>query len=111
MKAIHEKIENNNLTAGTNTISSSAAPSAKIWKITDIAFSYTGTVTGVRMEIKAGGQSVYKTTSDPVSGRLERMPAPVDLYLSAGETIELVITGATAGNSAFLIIHGVEDKS
>ena len=111
MKSVQESITNATLAAGTNTISSSVPAAAKIWKITDIAFSYTGTVTNVRMEIKAGGVSVYKTTADPVSGRLDRVPAPVELYLSATEKIELVVINATLNDAATLIIHGVEQPS
>ena len=109
MKSVQEEITNLALAAGTNTLSSSVPAAAKIWNITDIAFSYTGTVTGVRMEIKSGGISVYKTIADPVSARLERIPA--SLYLSAGEKIELVVTTATLGDDATLIIHGVEQPS
>ena len=108
MKSIHEEITNEDLSAGTNTLSSTAAASARVNKITDIAFSYTGTVTNVRMEIKAGGKSVYKTTSDPTSGQIERIPNLGNIYLSAGEKIELVVTDATATDDATLIIHGVE---
>jgi len=108
MKSIHEEITNDNLAAGTNTLSSLAAVSARVNKITNISFSYTGTVLNVRIEIKAGGKSVYKTTADPVSGQLERLPAPVELYLSAGEKIDMVVTNATVGDDATLIINGVE---
>lgn len=111
MKSIHEDITNLTLAAGTNTLSSSAPASAKIWEITDLAFSYTGTVAGVRMEVKAGGKSVYKTIANPTSGQLERIANMGSLYLSAGDIIELVVTGATLNDDATLIIHGMEVPS
>jgi hypothetical protein len=111
MKSVHEETTNLTLAAGTNTLSSSAPASAKIWEITELTFSYTGTVLGVRMEIKAAGKTVYKTIADPTSGKLERIADLGSLYLSAGEKIELVVTGATLNDDATLIIHGMEIPS
>jgi len=111
MESIHEEIANASLGAGTNILSSSVAAIAKINRITDIAFSYTGTVTSVRMEIKAGGETVYKTIANPTSGQIERISNLGNIYLSAGEKIELVITDATATDDATLIIHSVKLKS
>lgn len=108
MKAIHEEITDTDLSAGTNTLPSTAALSAKVNKITDLAFSYTGTVGSVRIEIKAGGKTIYKTTADPTSGQIERISNLGEIFLSAGEKIEMVITDATATDDATLIVHGVE---
>ncbi len=111
MKATHQKIEDTDLSAGTNTLSSTAVVAGRIQRITDIAFSYTGTVASVRIEIKAGGKTVYKTTANPTSGQLERIPNLGELYLEAGEKIEMVITDATATDDALLIIHGAEEPA
>jgi hypothetical protein len=111
MKSLHEEITNTALAAGANTLSSSAPGPARIRRITDVAFSYTGTVAGVRMEVKAGGISVYKTIANPTSGQLERIANMGNLYLSAGEKIELVVTGATLNDDAALDIHGEEEEA
>jgi len=108
MKAIHEEIANTTLAAGTNTLSSTVALAARVNMITDLAFSYTGTVSGVRIEIKAGGETVYKTIADPTTAQLERISNLGNIFLSAGEKIEMVVTGATLNDDALLIIHGVE---
>lgn len=109
MKSIHEEITNTALAAGTNTLSSSEAVAARVNRITDIAFSYTGTITNVRLEIKAGGKTVYKTIADPTSGQIERIPNLGNVWLSAGEKIDLVVTSATLNDDATLIVHGVEE--
>jgi len=108
MKSIHEEIEDTTLSAGTNTLSSSVALAARVNKITDLAFSYTGTITNVRIEIKAGGETIYKTTANPTTGQIERIANMGAIYLSAGEKIEMVVTDATLNDDAKLIIHGVE---
>lgn len=108
MKSIHEEITDTDLGAGTNTLTCSEAVAARVDKITDLAFSYTGTVAGVRIEIKAGGETVYKTIADPTTAQIERIPNLGEIYLEAGEKIEMVITGATATDDAALIIHGAE---
>ncbi len=108
MKSIHEEITDADLSAGTNTLSSTVTLQAKINKITDLAFSYTGTVTSVRIEIKAGGKRIFKTIADPTSGQTERISNLGNIFLSGGEKIEMVITDATATDDATLIVHGVE---
>ena len=111
MRSIHQKIEDTNLDAGTNTLSSVAVTAGRIQKITDLAFSYTGTVTNDRIEIKAGGKTVYKTIANPTSGQIERIPNLGEVYLEAEEKIEMVVTDATATDDATLIIHGAEMPS
>ncbi len=108
MKSIHEEITNITLAVGINTLSSTVAATARVNEITDIAFKYTGTVTSVRIEIKAGDKTVYKTIADPTSGQIERIPNLGNIFLSAGEKVDMVITDATLNDDATLIIHGVE---
>lgn len=108
MESIHEEITDTSLDAGTNTLTCPEAVTARVNKITDLTFSYTGTVAGVRIEIKAGGKTVYKTIANPTSAQMERIPNLGEIYLEAGEKIEMVITSATATDDATLIIHGVE---
>jgi len=106
MKSIHEQITNENLATGTNTLSSTPVLPARIQEIKFITYSYTGTVTNVRFEIKAAGKTLFKTNSNPVSGQIEMLTT--DIFLSQNEKIDLVITNATATDDATLIIHGVE---
>lgn len=110
--AIHQEVVNTSLAAGSNTLSTTPVAANKIQRITSISFSYTGTVTGVRFEVKAGGITVFKSTADPVSGQLYSLAslqgAATELWLSAGEKIDLVVTGATLNDDALLDVHGVQ---
>ena len=108
MKSLHEEVTNTTLAAGTNTLSTTAASPARVNRITDLTFKYTGTVTNVRIEIKAGDKTIYKTTANPTSGQWERVPNLGIIFLSAGEKIDMVITDATLNDDATLIVHGVE---
>lgn len=104
----HENITNTALAAGANTLSSTVVATDTLEKVTKLVFSYTGTVTGVRIELRAGGQTIYKTSADPVSGKIETID--IEVWLAAGEKIDMVVTGATLNDDATLIVHGYDIK-
>jgi len=108
MKSIHEAVINESLATGTNTLSTTPVSPGLVKRLTDLTFKYTGTVIDVRIEIKAGGQTVYKTTADPTSGQWERIANMGDIFLSSGEKIDMIVTTATLNDDAYLVIHGVE---
>lgn len=106
MESIHSTIDGTNLAAGTNTLNGVAVVPGKIQKITNFSYSYTGTVTNVRVEVKAGGKTILKTDANPVSGQVEEWNGEV--YLKAGEYISVVITNATLNDDFTMDLNGVE---
>jgi hypothetical protein len=97
-----------NLSAGTNTLVSGTPASGKVWVITHISGAYKGTVPT---------QIAFRHHIGASSGILRMVQSPVsDLYyyiaglwiLTAGDTIDLQVWGATAGDDLFLYIAGYQ---
>jgi len=104
---IHTRIENTNLSSGTNTLSSDAIPDNKIGMITYAAIRYVGTVTNVRLYL-----SIIKGT---VSTDIGFIYPPVSSYVylyngnfivPAGGVLRLTILNATVGDDVNLDYGG-----
>ena len=104
---LHDEVENTNLAAGANTLSLPAVPAGKLSRYHHVAYSYTGTVAGVRLEIQAGGKTVHKTNADPTTGKIETLEG-VNIPVDAAEKLELVVSGATVTDDAKITAHGVQ---
>jgi hypothetical protein len=106
MDSIHATIADASLDTGSNTLEGTAVAAGKMQKITNITYAYTGTVTNVRIEIKAGGKTILKTDANPTSGQVEEWNGQA--YLEATEKISIVITNATATDAFTADVNGVE---
>lgn len=109
MKSIHETIDGTNLVAGENTLNGTAVNPGKIQEITNITYSYTGTVAGVRIKIMAGGKIIQKTDADPVSGQTDEWNGKV--CLNAGEKISVVVTGVALNDDFTADVNGSEKEA
>jgi hypothetical protein len=86
------------LTVGT-------VPTDKNWHVTDVAYTYSGTVTNVRIALLANGVTVDQDGA-PTSGEANKFS--VDLWLDEGETVKLEPVGYTAGDTLSAWLHGYE---
>ncbi len=106
---VEEEVENLALAAGTNTLSGTPVPSGKIWKITQLSFRYTGTVTSVALTpqvVGLAGNLRLNFIKPPVSGTWYFWSGNV--YLQAGDYIALVITSATLNDDAVINYAGLQ---
>lgn len=108
LDVIREKVENLTLAAGVNNLDFTVVPVSKKDNITNIAWSYTGTVTGVRFELQvlvgATAYTIYKTNANPVSGDISSLQ--VNIPLTAADKIRVVVSGATLNDDATAYIIG-----
>ncbi len=100
-------VSNTNLAAGTNTLSSTTVPAGKVYVINNISVRYDGTVAGVALTVYvykgAGFANVYSINTVTTAQYYDRQ---VSLPIVAGGFIRLIVTGATAGNDAYLEVAG-----
>jgi len=96
-----------NLAAGANDLSLAAVPAGKVHVYTNIAITYFGTVAAVVLAVQiVDGVSTYTLfmQNPPVTGvSYDRQGTWV---LEAGQHLNLHITGATAGDDAYLEAAG-----
>lgn len=97
------------MTAGTNTVETDPVPSGNPRNVTQTNFIYTGTITSVTVAlyiVNNGVATLWRFLSAVISGG--NNPLTVNLYLFPGDFLRVVITNATAGNTATLSGCGTE---
>ena len=95
------------LAAGNNNLDGAAVPAGEIWVITNVAFRYNGTVTGVTLTANAqmdGTAYQIFGQNPPVSNVWYDRQTYV--VLNEGDYIWLSITGATLNDDAHLRMFG-----
>jgi len=106
--AAEEQIADINLSAGTNSLSGTAVPSGKIWWITMLCMRYQGTVpTQIYARFVGLAQDMTPITqASPVSGIWYTWNGSA--YLLEGDYLNVVVTGATAGDDLHMRYAGSE---
>lgn len=103
---ISEVESDTNLSAGSNSLNTSAVPTGEIYVYTNISFRYVGTVpTRIRVSLMVSG--TYHNLYDAVA------PVSNTLYdrqgwwvVKAGNNLRCAISGATAGDDLFFYVTG-----
>ena len=80
-------------------------PTGKKAHVTNVFYEYRGTTTNVRIGLLANGKTVDQ---DAAPTTLEGQMFRVDVWLGAGQTVQLVATGATEGDDLFWSVYGLE---
>lgn len=104
-----ERVFSTTLAAGTNTFNTAAVGAGKIQVVTNIAFTYAGTVAGVALWIKAimsGNERNIYLQSPPVSAVWYSLSRQI--YLAAGDNMRFLVTGATLNDDAYCDFTGYE---
>lgn len=97
-----------NLSAGVNTLDGTAVPTGKVWRITQLAIRYDGTVP-TYVYIQAYGLAGYMfllRQDAPASTRWYY--ATVDVWMEAGDYIQGGVAGATAGDDLYVRYAGLQ---
>ncbi len=102
-----EAVSNTNLAAGTNLLNSTTVPAGKVYVITNISIRYDGTVAGVALSVYSyKGATFANVFSINTVVSIQYYDRQVNIPLVAGGFIRLIVTGATAGNDAYLDVTG-----
>ena len=100
---IQQNTSDTNLGAGTSTLALPDVPASHVYGVKSITFRYLGTVAGVtlRPRLNIGGTALEVTSIEtPVSGHY--YDKTLDFPLAAADNVELIVTGATAGDDVYL---------
>lgn len=104
---ITEAINNTTLSAGSNTLASTAVPSGELHVITNLAVMYSGTVSGVTMTIQmnhdGSGYQIFYQNSITSGQYYDKQGWWV---LDASDNIQLIINSATLNDDAYLRLIG-----
>jgi len=105
---VRDTVVDNNLSAGTNTISSSTVPANKVWVITHITIRYIGTAPTSLQALVNDGTTQYEVLKKSGVADPDDINQQVKLTLKAGDKIDCVVVGATSGDTLRLTIHGYQ---
>lgn len=94
-----EKIQNTNLSVGSNSVSGSVVPAGEVWVVSHVLIIYTGTSpTFIRGQALLGAVYVdlFRQPS-PVSG--QSYSRQLSISMKAGDKVLATVSGATAGDA------------
>jgi len=108
--AIHVAFNSGALGAGANTLTIHTGAATQFTIVTSVVVRYNGTVAGVTMQLVAGGERAEPAVGGLVTGQdVQLLGAGREVYLDAGETLQVQVEGATATDTVNARTQGVEE--
>jgi hypothetical protein len=97
---------NTNLGGGGNTINGSTVPSGELWIVENVSMMYLGTSPTYMLvnKVTSGGNIPLLYQSTPTQAVWYTLAARITL--NVGERLNMFISGATAGDSAYIRYAG-----
>ena len=106
--AVHASFSTSTLPAGTSVQTAYTVDPGKLVQVTLVVAKYTGTVTGVTLQLKVGGQEAGPAALNLVtSGWAALTVAGAVLWLAPAETVQVIVTGATLNDMLDVKVHGL----
>jgi len=109
MDAIHATFTNAALAAGASDQTAYTVTAGKVMRVTSILARYTGTVTGVTLQAKVGGQEVAVVAESLTTAKwVQLLASGQEVWADPTETVVVAVAGATLNDTLDAKVHGLE---
>lgn len=108
--SVHVSFTQASIGAGASNETFRTVPAATHSRLLSVVAAYTGTVSGVTLQLRVGGELVDLSVGNLVSGVFYRLlPPGMEITADAAETFQVAIAGGTATDQLDVRAHFAEE--